>query len=785
MSPPPPLVVPGEVAALPAIGEYVLDAARTAGLDRHAQYRLRLAVDEVATNIIVHGYEGTGCRGHISLSVDIDDDALAVCIEDTAPAYDPSATLATRVAHRPLGERDEGGLGLYLVACSVDQLSYERVGERNRNLLRVYRGDAARVRVATVHLLVAAGPEQRARVAAALAGGEYCLEEAGGCDEIITGLDRAPVELVLLGLDLPDGRGEDCLHRLRALRGAALPPVVLLYEPGPAGAEGGPERRPDARPEVRIEACRDSVVLDFLSLALPPGLLRASIGRLVEHARLGVELLQAHKRAVELEALRHDFTEVILPLGAALSQEADFDRLMERVVVEAMAICHADGGTLYLKSAGDELQFSIMRTRSLDIARGGLTGEPVPYAPLPLHDPRTGAPNHRNAATSAALRQRSINVPNVYDPAAGFDFSGAKDFDRALGYRTVSCLTVPLVAGGTLLGVLQMINAQDAVTGERIPFGPYQQQVIESLASQAAVAMHNHVLLHEREGLLKFEREMQIGREIQASFLPAELPRVPGWQIAAYVQPARMVSGDFYDAFALSGGCVGLTLADVCDKGVGAALFMGLIRSLLRAFAQTADQTLVPAPSPDEAAPPSAVDREDEVPRERELSALLARCVSLTNDYLARTHGELDMFATLFFAALMPSTGVLLYINCGHPPVLVAGAEGVRAYLEPTGPALGIIPGATFRVERVQIAPGEIVLGYTDGVLDARDPAAERFGQKRLEAQLSPVPASAKGLIERIGEVLRDHIGEAEVFDDVSVLSVLRERPEAGEGALQ
>ncbi|HWN66068.1 MAG TPA: SpoIIE family protein phosphatase [Haliangium sp.] len=752
-------MVPGHVSSLGAIADYVTAAAMEADLDQRAHYHLRLAVDEIATNVILHGYLEHGLQGQIELSARFDEQVVTVTIEDTAPAFDPGPALAAGATRQPLEERDEGGLGLLLVSRSVDAFWYERTDGKNRNVVEIRRAPAGAPaqpgHAPALAFAIAVPPAWRGPLDAAVDGLAGSVEWLHDAEALFAHLERTDPDLLLLALDLPAFPAEACLQKLRARHRDMLPPVVLLF---------------DGSSEERLAACLDERVLDIVSMNLPVALARARLWRLIERVRLEAELRAARKRTAELETLHHDVTGIILPLGAALSKESDLDRLLERIVVEAMSICLADAGTLYLKAADDALRFSIMRTDSLGLALGGATGAPVPYAPLPLHDAGTGMPNHRNAATSAANTRRSINVPDVYDPRARFDFSGAQEFDRKLGYRTVSCLTVPLLAGGDLLGVLQMINARDA-SGAVIPFGAYQQQVIESLAWQAAIALQNHFLLHERESQLELERELQIGREIQSSFLPATLPEIPGWQLATHMQPARLVSGDFYDAFELAPGCFGLIIADVCDKGVGAALFMGLIRSLLRAFAQTSWRRGTKATARRRAMRQARRTQDERIDW---LTRTLQRSVLWTNDYVANTHRDLDMFATLFFGVLEAESGLLLYTSCGHPPVLVVGASGVRAQLGPTGPALGVIPGADFRIEQAVIAPGELCFGYTDGVVDMRGRAGERFGSERLQRLLAPVPGSAQAAIDGLLEALRRHSNGAEVFDDMSMLSVLR-----------
>jgi GAF domain-containing protein len=178
--------------------------------------------------------------------------------------------------------------------------------------------------------------------------------------------------------------------------------------------------------------------------------------------------------------------------------------LLERIVLEAKALCNADAGTLYLRTEDDCLQFVIMRNDSLDIDLGGDPGEEVPYPPLPLYDESTGEPNDRSVAVRAALTRNSINIADAYQ-AEDLDFSGAKAFDKQTGYRSQSFLTIPLEdETGELIGVLQLINAQDLNTGEVIPFNVNLQRVVESLSTLAAIT------------LAAYLREQRLRQEIQA-----------------------------------------------------------------------------------------------------------------------------------------------------------------------------------------------------------------------------------------------------------------------------
>ena len=146
-----------------------------------------------------------------------------------------------------------------------------------------------------------------------------------------------------------------------------------------------------------------------------------------------------------------------------------------------------------------------------------------------------------------------------------------------------------------------------------------------------------------------------------------------------------------------------------------------------------------------------------------------------TNSYVARNHGDLGMFATLFFGVLDPQTGRMGYINAGHDPlVLTAAGGGIRQRLEPTGPAVGLAHDAVFRIARARIEPGEILLGYTDGVPEAATQAGELFGSQRLNALIDDRFATAVDLIATIAARVKEHTGDAEQFDDITILAIRR-----------
>jgi len=209
----------------------------------------------------------------------------------------------------------------------------------------------------------------------------------------------------------------------------------------------------------------------------------------------------------------------LIEVGIALSAERNHPRLLETILLEAKQLCNADGGTLYLcgnmvdredepepafeyEPDGKFLKFEIMRTDSLGIAKGGTTGEDIPFPPIGVYDPETGKPNHQNVASHVAVSGETVNIPDVYK-ATNFDFTGPRKFDESTGYRSKSSLNVPLKNhSGEVIGVLQLLNAKAPETDESIPFSSHIVPMIEALASQAAMAVDNQMLMEAQKRLM-------------------------------------------------------------------------------------------------------------------------------------------------------------------------------------------------------------------------------------------------------------------------------------------
>ncbi|MBU0593956.1 MAG: GAF domain-containing protein [Gammaproteobacteria bacterium] len=214
-------------------------------------------------------------------------------------------------------------------------------------------------------------------------------------------------------------------------------------------------------------------------------------------------------------------------IGIALSGEKDINRLLEAILLAAVRITHCDAGTLYSVGEDQALHFEIVRTQSLGIALGGTTGKPVPFPAVPLNDP-SGQPNNSNVVAYAVLHDITVNIADAYSEQ-GFDFAGTRKFDSANHYRSKSFLTVPMKNHeGKIIAVLQLINALDKASGEITPFSRPDQHLVESLASQAAIALTNRALINQLEDLFEsFITLINIAIDEKSPYTGGHCERVP------------------------------------------------------------------------------------------------------------------------------------------------------------------------------------------------------------------------------------------------------------------
>ena len=237
----------------------------------------------------------------------------------------------------------------------------------------------------------------------------------------------------------------------------------------------------------------------------------------------GLRLLEAAEAGEDLGQRLEQLNEI----GASLSAERDINRLLESILTAAKTITRADGGTLYRVTDDKTLRFEIVRTTSLQYYLGGTTGTPVPFYPIQLYG-KDGKPNHSMVAAYAALTGKTVSIPDAYT-AEGFDFSGTRNFDKKTGYRSKSFLTVPMKNHeNEIIGVLQLINAHGPSSGEIVSFSASDQRLAESLASQAAIALTNRMLIIQLEELFEsFINLMNTAIDEKSPYTGGHCQRVP------------------------------------------------------------------------------------------------------------------------------------------------------------------------------------------------------------------------------------------------------------------
>lgn len=261
--------------------------------------------------------------------------------------------------------------------------------------------------------------------------------------------------------------------------------------------------------------------------------------------------------------------------------------------------------------------------------------------------------------------------------------------------------------------------------------------------------------------VLAFEKEMEIGRRIQADFLPEAIPQADGWDIAAHFDAARVVAGDFYDVFELKPSHhLAIVIGDVCDKGVGAALFMTLFRSLIRATSLSGFLKREAGLADGDSA--------------EQVREVLLDSVATTNRYVATTHSRSSMFASLFFGVLDPARGDLLYVNAGHEAPMIFGAGGRHEVLEVTGGVVGLFPFAQFGVAATRLQPGDLLFAYTDGVNEARNEAGGQFTEQGIFDAAAAGQADAGAFLQQVLRGVLAFRGAAPQSDDITMLAVRR-----------
>jgi sigma-B regulation protein RsbU (phosphoserine phosphatase) len=405
-------------------------------------------------------------------------------------------------------------------------------------------------------------------------------------------------------------------------------------------------------------------------------------------------------------------------LSQTFTSSLDLDEVLNRVMDEVVTATRAERGFVMLREANGNLAFRVAR---------GMDHETI-------DDPQF------QISRGVVERVAEEGRPMLTSDAQSDDRLSMRLSVMTLGLRSILC--VPLKLKDQVTGVIYVDN--------RLQSGIFVQDDLEllwAIASSAAIAIENARLYQVAVEKGRMEQELQMARAVQASLLPDQTPQFPGWEFAARWQPAREVSGDFYDFVPTHRGPLALVIADVVGKGMPAALFMALSRTIVRA-------SVGDSPS-------------------------LAESMARANRLVCADAAE-GMFVTAFCALLSPETGEVTYVNAGHNPPLLCkqgdGGEGEPlTELRPTGMALGVLEDSPFEQRRLHLEPGDFLLLYTDGVPDATGAGAQRFKMERLRRViLAHQHESAAGILAALERAIGEFTGAMPQFDDIAILIAKR-----------
>ncbi|MBI4553998.1 MAG: SpoIIE family protein phosphatase [Candidatus Latescibacteria bacterium] len=405
----------------------------------------------------------------------------------------------------------------------------------------------------------------------------------------------------------------------------------------------------------------------------------------------------------------------LIEITSFMNSTIVLEDLLSRIMNASKRVVNADASSLFLV---DEVVGELIPM----IIEGGAGGK-LKEAPRL----RMG----HGIAGWVAQQGRSELIEDAYQ-----DSRFSPEYDRRTGYHTKSMICVPIKSKERIIGVSQVINKLD---GER--FDHDDLELFEAFCAQAAVAIENarmHQALLEQQRL---EQDLQFAQTIQQSFLPQLLPDIPGYSFATVYVSARQVSGDFYDFIEFSGRRLGVVFGDVSGKGVPAALYMAKLMSDFRFFALS-------EPEP-------------------------ARAVSRVNNLLV-DRSRRGMFVTFVYLLIDLESRTMTVTNAGHlPPLICQGRDGLVIKLAgPSCSPLGIIPDIPVQSFTRLLEPGDAVVLYTDGVLEARNPMKQEFGYARLEQVLHSAPSAPEPLLGAVHDALHRFMGRSPQHDDITLLCV-------------
>ncbi|UCF63349.1 MAG: SpoIIE family protein phosphatase [bacterium] len=427
-----------------------------------------------------------------------------------------------------------------------------------------------------------------------------------------------------------------------------------------------------------------------------------------------LELLKENREASEKTQAFFEEISSLLEISHALESGEDIQKLLESIIQTCMSIMNAESASLMLlDEEKNELEFKVAL---------GPKGKEVKPLRLPIG---------KGIAGWVAKESKPLLIPNAYEDER-FD----RSFDRRTGYVTRSILCVPLIYNKKTVGVLQALNRKDGKS-----FSQENLHAFTLFATLAALAIENSRLIHRTIEKEKFEKDLVVATEIQRLIIPHHLPKVRSLELSGIYIPSRGIGGDFYSVFPVNEDQTVFCIADVTGKGVTGALLVSTLHATIKAYLDfTSDLILI-------------------------LQKL---------NHLIEELSTSDRYITLFIASYDQKTSELTYVNAGHNPPLLFSKEKTPVKLTEGGVCLGVLP-YEYTYAKITLEPNNILLMYTDGVVEAMNDQNVMFGEKNLiQTVLDKRNQSCEVIQDEITLRVLDHCADQPLNDDYTLFILRR-----------
>lgn len=396
-------------------------------------------------------------------------------------------------------------------------------------------------------------------------------------------------------------------------------------------------------------------------------------------------------------------------ITGTMNSSLDFDEVLNNIMDSVMRVTKAQRGFLMIADEAGELRTLVIK--GVD----GATLDAEGYSTTVVREV---------VSSRQPLLTNNAQFDTRYQPGESIIMRGL---------RAILC--APMIVKRRLVGVVYVDTSMRSGN-----FSESDRELLSAVAGQAGIALENARLYGVAVEKGRMEKELQMAREIQTALLPHEMPQIPGYEISALWKAARETAGDFYDAFALGDDRFGVVIADVSDKGAGAALFMAVARTMIRSNAHVG-------------LPP-------------------VETLSRTNDLILED-AEAGMFVTIFHSHFH-ADGRSLHVNAGHnPPLYFHNETGVLENMPRGGRAVGWFPDNPLNELEITLSPGDVIIYYTDGITEAEDIQGNAYGEGRLErVSMENIEAPAADLLKAIVDDVEEFCAGTPPFDDMTIVVV-------------